>query len=136
MKKRQTWSDLVLAADPFADEMGAPGDRTLSCRIVVARATGECMCCAQQIVPGTPTRRQVELFDGILASYRWCFEYCDAMAKSWTDHGEAWAERERLRSTKYARPRLPNGRFCVKCHRKLPDDLHGVAHCDGCQVLA
>jgi hypothetical protein len=94
---KQCWSERVLATDPFADDMGNVGDKTLRNEIVIARAAGECMCCAQQIIPGTPTRRMAELFDGIVASYRYCFACCDAMAESWTDGGDAWAAREELR---------------------------------------
>lgn len=82
---------------PFDGDFGAPGDRTLSDRIVTARREGECHDCAQTIHRGERTRRLCAIFDKEMRSYRWCEACCCAMAGSWTDSGAALEARAALR---------------------------------------
>jgi hypothetical protein len=90
-----------LAADPFAGDMGTPGDRTLRKQMVTARKPhAECACCLGPIAAGERTRVQIEFFDRQMQDYRWCSECCWAMARSWKDSGKAWEAREILRQRK------------------------------------
>ena len=87
----------VLACNPFEGDFGSPNDRTLRDKMVTARKAGECHLCGQQIQPGTRTRSMTAIFDGELASYRWCNACCAAMALSWEDAGTAYEARAALR---------------------------------------
>ena len=91
----------VLACTPFDGDFGSPNDRTLKDKMVTARKAGECHLCGQQIQPGTRTRSMTAIFDGELASYRWCNACCAAMALSWEDDGTAYEARAALRRCRW-----------------------------------
>jgi len=98
MKHKPPFSaEKCLHVDPFEGDFGSPGDRTLSDKITIACAGGECHECAQNIKPGEWIRRRTDITDGSIATYRWCALCCAAMAKSWRDHGRAWEARAALR---------------------------------------
>jgi hypothetical protein len=71
-----------LAVNPFDGDFGSPQDRTLRDKIVVSRKAGGCHLCGQQIIPGTMIRSRTDIFDGEIATYRWCTECCVEMADS------------------------------------------------------
>jgi wobble nucleotide-excising tRNase len=89
-----------LDCNPFEGDFGSQGDRILTDKMVTARKGGECSLCAQEIKAKERIRTMSAVFDGEFTSYRWCNDCCAAMAKSWTDDGEAWEERYRLRASK------------------------------------
>jgi hypothetical protein len=98
MEHREAFNERdCLNADPFAGDFGSPGDRTLRKQMVTSRKTHECSLCLGEIQKGERTRVQIELFDGELQDYRWCFKCCRAFAQSDTDAGRMWESRERLR---------------------------------------
>ena len=84
---------LCLQVNPFEDDFGVPGDRCLKDKIGHARKAGPCSLCGQEIQPKERIRMAAHIFDGKMHSYRWCAACCSAMAKSWSDDGEAYEER-------------------------------------------
>lgn len=82
-----------LDCNPFEGDFGAPSDRILSDKIVVARKEVTCGCCQEVIAVGTNARKLSAIFDGSLMSYSWCESCCSAMASSWEDDGEEWEQR-------------------------------------------
>ena len=82
-----------LQVNPFADDFGTPADRCLKDRIGIARKSGACSLCSQEIQPKERIRIAAHIFDGEIHSYRWCSACCAAMAKSWIDDGDAYAKR-------------------------------------------
>ena len=85
-----------LSVDPFEGDFGVPADRCLKDKMGNARKAGPCSLCSQEIQPKERIRIAAHIFDGELHSYRWCNACCEAMAKSWTDDGEAYESRFRL----------------------------------------
>lgn len=85
----RVWERAVLAYDPDGDSKDGGGIRKLSDRIVKARVGGTCWICASPVEPGTLIRVEAALMDGQMRSCRTCHDCCDAMAKSWTDDGDA-----------------------------------------------
>lgn len=87
-----------LAYDPFDGDFGMPGDRILKDKIVLARKSGQCHICGQQIKPGEKIRSMAAVYtdDGFM-SFRWCSECCAAMAAYWGDDVEAIDRRYALR---------------------------------------
>lgn len=75
----------ILDFDPFEGDFGAPGDRVLTNKMVVARKEGPCAHCALTIKRGERVRRQTGLFDGELMTHRWCALCCQAMAAYYGD---------------------------------------------------
>ncbi|WP_444891761.1 hypothetical protein ACJJIE_00175 (plasmid) [Microbulbifer sp. TRSA001] len=87
----------VLHYNPFEGDFGSPSDRRLKDKIVTARAAAKsCHCCSGPINPGERSRVWVDIFDGKLMEFRWCFDCCEAMAAWWKDDGAAMVVREEL----------------------------------------
>lgn len=88
----------ALKYNPFDGDFGDQGDRELRDKLVKFRKRSTCQICAQEVIPGTIGRTLVMLWqsDGIM-DYRYCHECTKAMAKSWTDDGNAICSRYRLR---------------------------------------
>ena len=91
---------LALRADPFAGDIGGPGDRNLRSAFVTARHEHVCIGCLEHVRPGERCQIRIEFFDGLVREYRWCSECSKAMALSWTDNGTAWEAREQIRRSK------------------------------------
>lgn len=89
--------EAILSFDAFEGDFGAPGDRILANKIVVARRSGPCAHCAQQIKPGETIRTQASKFDGEIMRHRWCQLCCDAMA-TYFDDEDAPGEQYEARS--------------------------------------
>ena len=83
------WDRRVLRYDPAAGDKDGSGVKILRDRIVIAKRGGECWQCAEPIVPGTRIRSEVAVVDGQMKRSRTCHDCCDAMAKAWTDNGDA-----------------------------------------------
>lgn len=87
---------------PFEGDFGLPTDRTLKDKIGIARKSGPCSLCDQDIQPKEKIRIMACIFDGELHSYRWCEACCIAMATVFsTDHGlnlDPVSQRYRLRN--------------------------------------
>lgn len=77
---QQSHDELTLSFDPFEGDFGAPGDKVLTNRMVIARKPGPCSHCATAIQKGERIRRQTSKFDGELMTHRWCALCCTAMA--------------------------------------------------------
>ncbi len=115
--------ELVLQFDPFDGDFGAPGDTTLSNKMVTARKTGPCSHCGCTICKGERIRSMSAKFDGTLMNYRWCAPCCAAMAKCQADEANdesdevmppAWEEYEARaglakRTAQAAKQGAPNG---------------------------
>jgi hypothetical protein len=88
----------ALKYNPFEGDFGDQGDRELSDKLVKFRKSAVCHVCAQEIALGTIGRSLTMLWqtDGVM-DYRYCHECTEAMAKNWTDDGEAICARYRLR---------------------------------------
>jgi hypothetical protein len=113
----------TLAFNPFDGDFGAPGDTTLSNKMVTARKTGPCSHCGCTICKGERIRSMSAKFDGTLMHYRWCSLCCAAMAKCLADeeHDESddeqpppWEEYEARaglakRTAQAAKQGAPNG---------------------------
>lgn len=95
--KQPVWEKRALMYDPFAGDMGSPGDRTLKNKMVTVRKQGECHNCTELIEVGTRARVVTDIFDGDLGYHRFCELCCRAMAKSWEDGGEDICKRYELR---------------------------------------
>lgn len=96
IERGKAWAAKVLDFYPFADDRGGPGDRTLRDVIVRARKPCECNMCGRDTVPGTNTRRIVDVFDGEFGNYVWCQDCCDAMASASNDDQSAIEARMRI----------------------------------------
>lgn len=97
-------TDDCLAVNPFEGDFGSPGDRTLRDKIVKSRKAGRCNLCGLQITPYTMIRSCTDIFDGEIATYRWCNDCCVAMAKSWTDDGNSLEHRASIRRNNSVNP--------------------------------
>ena len=95
--------ELALQFNPFDGDFGAPGDTTLSDKMVTARKEGPCSHCGHTICKGERVRSMSAKFDGQLMSYRWCALCCAAMVKCQADEEDdsgdndqapAWEEYE------------------------------------------
>lgn len=86
-----------LAYNPFDGDFGEPGDKVLRDRICRARKPAACGECLQPIASGDEQRRHDAIYGGEMRAYRWCSPCCAAMAKFWTDDGEALDARAAIR---------------------------------------
>jgi hypothetical protein len=87
----------VLAYDPFAGDFGDPSGRLLSDKMVRAAKTHDgCHICAGPVAKGDRHRSRVEIFDGEMLSFRWCWSCCTAMARNWDDAGDEICARQDL----------------------------------------
>lgn len=74
---------------PFDGDFGESGDRIFSNKMVNCRKAHWCFECDDEIQIGGRARRLTHMFDGEVHTAHWCYACCEAMAKSWTDHGGA-----------------------------------------------
>lgn len=97
MRRDARWERKVLAYDPAASDKDDGGVKILNDRIATARKATTCWLCGGAIVPGTLIRLETAVLDGSIKTSRTCQDCCDAMARSWTDHGRALDARLALR---------------------------------------
>lgn len=84
----------ILDYSPFAGDRDC-NVRELSDKMIVARAAHKCAICFGPIVKGERVRARTEVSydDRRVMTFRFCALCCEAMAKSWTDYGEAIEDR-------------------------------------------
>ena len=70
-----------LHVDPFDGDFGDPEDRTLRDEIIRAGSDGPCSFCKKDITPGSEIRRIVHVFEGRIATQRYCTHCCAEMAQ-------------------------------------------------------
>ena len=78
--------------DPFSDDFGDYGDKTLSNKMVIARKIHKCFNCMGDIQKGEKHRNMVDVIDGEIYSYRWCAKCCNAMMDDMMDKS-GWGSR-------------------------------------------
>ncbi|MGL4885373.1 MAG: hypothetical protein ACRC4V_03330 [Aeromonas veronii] len=75
----------AICFDPFEDDFGEPGDRTLKDKIVKFRKPHRCHICGTTTTVGEVGRSRVDVFEGKLYSFYFCHECCVAMVTSLDD---------------------------------------------------
>lgn len=87
--------DDCLSFNPFEGDFGDGRDRCLRDRFVTAGKDHPAAChdCARDIDKGERHRSRVDIADGELFTFRWCYDCCEAQAMSWEDDGEELARR-------------------------------------------
>jgi hypothetical protein len=88
-KPSTNWEKAVLSYNPFEGDFGDQTDVTFKDRLVVSRSEYTCHWCQGIINKGARYRYIAAKFDGALCYYKFCSSCCKAMARSWTDNGEA-----------------------------------------------
>jgi hypothetical protein len=79
----------VLRYDPFAGDFGGQDDKVFRDGMIRAAKDHEgCHICGGTIRNGERHRHRVEKFDGDLATFRWCWACCTAMARVWTGYDQ------------------------------------------------
>lgn len=92
------WQRDVLSYPLFEGEFGSPDDVVFKDRLVRCRANHQCSHCGGWALAGQTARRHVAKYDGCIRTYYFCLCCCDAMAKAFTDDGDAICSRFDLHS--------------------------------------
>lgn len=82
----------ALRFNPFPDDFGEQGDKILQDKIVKSRKAHDCHHCKGGILKGDLVRSRTDVFDGEIATYRWCNTCTSLMAR--LDDEEAEQELE------------------------------------------
>lgn len=90
------WNRLCLAYDPFEGGKGDCDARRFRDGFAIARKSGPCIICFEDIQPGQRVRVIAELFERKAHTFRCCPTCCDAMAAARFDEGRAIEERTRI----------------------------------------
>jgi hypothetical protein len=69
----------ALSYDPFAGDMGSPGDRIIEDKIVICRKSRKCENCKEAMKVGSILRTLLAKFNGKMSRYTWCEACCRAM---------------------------------------------------------